>query len=124
MQEEFEILSLEDVVALNNNDKQQKVAIAALLSTINASYLFGVNDFLDDIILSYIKNDEVNKILKDGISCRVMTTRQKGWVSGKVKLGLHFVADEIQKEREDNQILLSSNSNLNSPLDEIRNNIG
>ncbi len=123
MQEEFEILSLDDVVALNNNDKQQKVAITALLSTINASYLFGVNDFLDDIILAYINNDEVNKILKEGISCRVMTTRQKGWVSGKVKLGLHFISDDIQEKNEENQISLSSNSKSNSPLDEIRNNI-
>lgn len=123
MQERFEILSLEDVVALNNNDKQQKVAIASLLSKINTSYLFGVNDFLDSLILSYMDNDEATKILKEGISCRVMTTRGKGWASGKVKIGLHFIADEIPKENEDNQILSSSNSKPNSPLDEIRNNI-
>ena len=73
--------------------------------------------------MSRVQNDGVNKILKDGISCRVMTTRQKGWVLGKVKLGLHFVADEIQNENEDNQTLLSTNSKPNSPLDEIRNNI-
>ena len=113
MQEEFEILSLEDVVALNNNDNQQKIAITALLSTINASYLCGVNDFLDDIILSCIQEDEVNKILKDGISCRVMTTRQKGWVSGKVKLGLHFIADD----NNSSEIVNISNN----PLDDIRN---
>lgn len=123
MQEGFEILSLEDVVALNNNDKQQKVAISRLLSMINTPYLFGVSDFLDSLILSYMDNDEAKKILKEGISCRVMTTRQKGWVSGKVKLGLHFIPDESQQENEDNQVFSSSNSKPNSPLDEIRNNI-
>ncbi len=120
MQEKFEILDLEDVVSLNHDENNQKSAITAILKAINISYLFGVDDFLDCLINPLqIRNDESYKILKEGISCRVMTTRQKGWVQGKVKLGLHFVGDEVANENEEPQSLIR----YNNPLDEIRNTV-
>ncbi len=117
MQENFEILQSEDVVAFNYDDSQ-KVAITAILQAINASYLFGVDDFIDSLINPLqMRNDEAKIILKQGISCRVMTTRKNGWVQGKVKLGLHFVADEIDCPNNDQESLV----HFESPLDEIRN---
>jgi hypothetical protein len=117
MQENFEILQSEDVVAFNYDDSQ-KIAITAILQAINASYLFGVDDFIDSLINPLqMRNDEAKIILKQGISCRVMTTRKNGWVQGKVKLGLHFVADEIDNSNNEQE----SPVRFESPLDEIRN---
>jgi len=119
MQENFEILQSEDVVAFNYDDSQ-KIAITAILQAINASYLFGVDDFIDSLINPLqMRNDEAKIILKEGISCRVMTTRKNGWVQGKVKLGLHFVADESDHSDNDQE----SPVRFESPLDEIRNTI-
>jgi hypothetical protein len=107
MQENFEILQSDDVVEMNEAEDK---AIQDLVNAMDISYLFKVGNLIESL-------SDPKCLLKDGISCRVMTTRQKGWVSGKVKLGLHFIPDEPKKESKDNQILLSSN-NL---LDEIRN---
>jgi hypothetical protein len=107
MQENFEILQSDDVVEINEAEDK---AIDDLINAMDISYLFKVGNLIESL-------SDPKHLLKDGVSCRVMTTRQKGWVSGKVKLGLHFIPDETQKENKDDQILLSSN-NL---LDEIRN---
>jgi hypothetical protein len=107
MQENFEILQSDDVVEINEADDK---AIEDLINAMDISYLFKVGNLIESL-------SDPKRLLKDGLSCRVMTTRQKGWVSGKVQLGLHFIPDETPKENKDNQILLSSN-NL---LDEIRN---
>lgn len=64
MQENFEILQSEDVVAFNYDDSQ-KIAITAILQAINASYLFGVDDFIDSLINPLqMRNDEAKIILK------------------------------------------------------------
>ncbi len=113
MQEDFELLQSDDVVEINESGDK---AIEDLINAMDISYLFKVGNLIESL-------SDPKRLLKEGISCRVMTTRQKGWVSGKVKLGLHFIADETQRENEDNQILHSSNNNSNSLLDEIRNNV-
>ncbi len=119
MQKKFEILQAEDVVALNYDDSQ-KIAITAILQATNASYLFGVDDFIDSLIDPLqMRNNEAKTILKEGILCRVMTTRQQGWVEGKVKLGLHFIADEIDDSKSEQQ----SSVHFENPLDEIRNTV-
>ena len=111
MQEDFELLQSDDVVEINESDDK---AIEDLINAMDISYLFKVGNFIESLA-------DPKNLLKEGIFCRVMTTRHKGWVSGKVKLGLCFIADEIQKENENDQILLSANNKSNNLLDEIRN---
>jgi hypothetical protein len=113
MQEDFELLQSNDVVEIKESENK---AIEDLINAMDISYLFKVGNLIESLA-------DPKNLLKEGIPCRVMTTRQKGWLSGKVKLGLHFIADEIQKEKDDNQNSISSNSKSNSLLDEIRNNI-
>jgi len=116
MQEESEILELDDVVSFN---ERHEANITDILNTLGIAYLFKTDDLIYSLGKKLNLYDESISSLKDGIPCRVMTTRQKGWVSGKVRLGLHFIPDEVDAKNKDSQILNSSDS----PLDNIRNNI-
>ncbi|NMF58067.1 KGK domain-containing protein [Pseudanabaena yagii] len=59
-------------------------------------------------------SSEAIGLLKEGISCRVMTTQQTGWRFGKIrlKIELQFIPDESSTEE--------TVENFDSPLDEIR----
>ncbi|NMF58068.1 KGK domain-containing protein [Pseudanabaena yagii] len=108
MIDNIEILHSEDVVELRDSSNQP---INDLLNVIEIAYLFKVEDFIESLVEPLNIDEEAKIALREGIACRVMTTRQKGWIKGKVKLGLHFIP-----EIDDLPTAESKN-----PLDEIRN---
>ena len=114
MQENFEILQAEDVVSLNDANKED---ISDLLDTLEIAYLFKVDDFVNSLVNPLNIYDSAKLSLREGLSCRVMTTRKNGWVEGKIKLSLQFTPDEISTLKEGQKLPVS----FDSPLDEIRN---
>jgi 6-pyruvoyl-tetrahydropterin synthase len=116
MQENLEILEPEDVVSLNNVDEED---ISDLLDTLEVSYLSKVDDFVDSLVTSLNICDSAKQSLKEGLSCRVMTTRKNGWVNGKIKLSLQFTPDEPVSLKEKQKSFVS----FDSSLDEIRNTV-
>jgi hypothetical protein len=113
MEENFEVLQGEDVVEINESGEKD---VQDLLNAMDITYLFKVENLMESLA-------DPKNLLKDGLACRVMTTRQKGWISGKVKLGLHFIADEVADKNEESQSLIKYDNPLDDPLDEIRNTV-
>jgi hypothetical protein len=104
MQENSDFLQSDDVIALTNREAED---VQDLLQSLHMSYVFKVRDFIDSLIQPLNIYDSAKTFLQDGVSCSVMTTRKNGWVKGTVKVTLQFIPEQ----------------ELDSPLDEIRNNV-
>lgn len=112
MTNEIEILNLDDVICLIDDDPNSP--------TENIKYRIKTPKFFDsdDLINGLLKlmnfSTDVIESFREGIPCRVMTTRKTGWQLGKIrlKIELQFIPDESSTEE--------TVENFDSPLDEIR----
>jgi len=113
MHDKTENLSLEDVISFTE-DEEYSICLSGIKSRFNISKTFEFNEFKKGISRLINLSDEFLKTFEEGIPCRVMTTQQKGWRLGKIrlKLELQFIPDEPPTE----EIV----ENFGSPLDEIR----
>jgi hypothetical protein len=113
MNNKEEILNSDDVVCFTEDDGYGS-PVYDIEQRFNIARLFEFGEFLDGISRLIGLSSESMKILTEGIPCRVMTTQQKGWRLGKIrlKLELQFIPDELLTE----EIV----GNFDSPLDEIR----
>ena len=121
MQENFEFLQSDDVVEIKELEDK---SVKDLINAMGISYLFKVGNFIESLA-------DPKNLLKEGISCRVMTTRKNGWVNGKIKLSLQFTPDEdidtdMSTSSEKQSDIVEKNDcesvvYLESSLDEIRN---
>jgi hypothetical protein len=113
MNNKEEILNSDDVVCFTEDDGYGS-PVYDIEQRFNIARLFEFGEFLDGISRLIGLSSESMKILIEGIPCRVMTTQQKGWRLGKIrlKLELQFIPDE--------PITVEIIENFDSPLDEIR----
>ncbi|GGA05859.1 KGK domain-containing protein [Okeania sp. KiyG1] len=58
-------------------------------------------------------------LIFNGFDCKVLRLGSGGWVKGKIKLALEFYPDE-QEVSQTSEKKLSKNSELESPLDDLR----
>ena len=113
MIEKIENLNLDDVVCVDDNDGYNS-PIDQIQSKFSIGRLFEFEEIVNAVSKIIGLSDEAMELFKEGIPCRVMTTQQKGWRLGKIrlKLELQFIPDESITE----EIV----EHFDSPLDEIR----
>lgn len=113
MNNKAENLSPDDVVCLTEDDGYGS-PIYNIEQRFGIARLFEFGEFLDGISRLIGLSTESIELLKEGISCRVMTTKRTGWRLGKIrlKIELQFIPDELPTEEIVNS--------FDSPLDEIR----
>ena len=132
MSQNFEIVQEDAVLSFEKlQEEETEKLIVDIQSTLEISDLFRSHTFIDSLIDQINFLDDAKSIIKEGIPCQMMTPRQKGWISGKIKLSLQFIADEdintgISTSSEKQSDVVEENDrksvvSFESPLDEIRN---
>jgi hypothetical protein len=132
MSQNFEIVQEDDVLSFEKlQEEETEKLIEDIQSTLEISDLFRSHVFIDSLIDQINFLDDAKSIIKEGVQCQMMTPRQKGWISGKIKLSLQFIADEdintaISTSSEKQSDVVEKNDcksvvSFESPLDEIRN---
>ncbi len=132
MSQNFEIVQEDAVLSFEKlQEEETEKLIVDIQSTLEISDLFRSHTFIDSLIDQINFLDDAKSIIKEGIPCQMMTPRQKGWISGKIKLSLQFIADEdintgISTSSEKEPDVVEENDrksvvSFESPLDEIRN---
>lgn len=116
MSNKIENLSLDDVISFAE-DEEYSICLSVIKSKFNISKTFEFNEFKKGILRLISLTDEFLKKFEEGIPCRVMTTNQRGWRLGKIrlKIALQFIPDESSTE----EIV----ENSDSSLDEIRRTV-
>jgi len=132
MSQNFEIVQEDDVLSFEKlQEKETERLIEDIQSTLEISHLFRSHVFIDSLIDQINFLDDAKSMIKEGVPCQMMTPRQKGWISGKMKLSLKFIADEdidtdISTSSEKQPDVVEKNDcksaiSFESQLDEIRN---
>jgi len=132
MSQNFEIVQEDDVLSFEKlQEKETGRLIEDIQSTLEISHLFRSYVFIDSLIDQINFLDDAKSMIKEGVPCQMMTPRQKGWISGKMKLSLKFIADEdidtdISTSSEKQSDVVEKNNyksaiSFESQLDEIRN---
>jgi hypothetical protein len=113
MIEKIENLNSDDVVCVDDNDGYNS-PIDQIQRHFSIDRLFEFKEIVNAVSRIIGLSNEAMELFKEGIPCRVMTTQQKGWRLGKIrlKLELQFIPDESITE----EIV----EHFDSPLDEIR----
>lgn len=106
-------LDLNDVISLDEDCEEFDSPSYQIKHRFGLFKTFEFKDFQESISRMIGLSSEVMDSFKEGIPCRVMTTRKKGWQLGKIrlKLEIQFVPDNISD---------TSIEHFDSPLDEIR----
>jgi hypothetical protein len=113
MCEKIEDLNSDDVVCLTD-DKEYHDDLYYIKSKFSISRLFEFEEFMQGLLKVIGLSDEAMELFKEGLPCRVMTTQQKGWRLGKIrlKIELQFIPDKPPTEE--------TVEHFESPLDEVR----
>ena len=119
MPDKCEILDSDDVIEFDKTGGNLQVFMIEITEALEISCLFRENDFTSSLMKLMNISDGARHILKEGISCRTMTTRKTGWARGKFKFALQFIPDEVENFQSEQE----SSIDFVSPLDEIRNSI-
>ena len=120
MENKFEVLNSSDVICFTETpDITDKLHY--IRNRFGISNIFEFAEFINGLDRLINLSAEQRELLEVGIPCRVMTTRQKGWQLGKIrlKLELQFVPDNLENLQSEQE----SSIDFVSPLDEIRNSI-